>query len=46
MPSHLLNVLIILLQCFEAITVKTAVVNAFKMFKDENLDVDMIRFDS
>ncbi len=31
-----------LLQCFEAITVKTAVVNAFKMFKDENLDVDIL----
>ena len=31
-----------LLQCFEAITVKTAVVNAFKMFKDENIEVDML----
>ena len=31
-----------LLQCFEAITVKTAVVNSFKMFKDENLDVDIL----
>ena len=31
-----------LLQAFEAITVKSAVVNAFKMFKDENLDVDML----
>jgi len=31
-----------LLQSFEAITVKTAVVNAFKMFKEENLEVDML----
>jgi len=31
-----------LLQCFEAITVKTAVVNAFKMFKDENIEVDIL----
>ena len=31
-----------LLQSFEAITVKTAVVNAFKMFKEENLKVDML----
>lgn len=31
-----------LLQCFEAITVKSAVVNAFKMFKDENIEVDML----
>ena len=31
-----------LLQAFEAITVKTAVVNAFKMFKEENINVDML----
>jgi len=31
-----------LLQTFEAITVKTAVVNAFKMFKDENIEVDIL----
>jgi len=31
-----------LLQSFEAITVKNAVVNAFKMFKDENIEVDML----
>ena len=31
-----------LLQTFEAITVKTAVVNSFKMFKDENIEVDML----
>ena len=31
-----------LLQSFEAITVKTAVVNAFKMFKEENIEVDML----
>ena len=31
-----------LLQSFEAITVKTAVVNAFEMFKEENLEVDML----
>jgi hypothetical protein len=31
-----------LLQAFEAITVKTAVVNAFKMFKEEKLDVNML----
>ena len=31
-----------LLQAYEAITVKTAVVNAFEMFKEENLDVDML----
>lgn len=31
-----------LLQAFEAITVKTAVVNAFETFKKENLDVDML----
>ncbi len=31
-----------LLQAYEAITVKSAVVNAFKMFKDENLNVDML----
>ena len=31
-----------LLQSFEAITVKTAVVNAFKMFKDENIEVDIL----
>jgi len=31
-----------LLQSFEAITVKSAVVNAFKMFKEEKLDVDML----
>jgi len=31
-----------LLQSFEAITVKTAVVNAFKMFEKENLKVDML----
>ncbi len=31
-----------LLQAFEAITVKTAVVNAFKMFKEEKLNVDML----
>jgi hypothetical protein len=31
-----------LLQAFEAITVKTAVVNAFKMFKEEHLDVNML----
>lgn len=31
-----------LLQAYEAITVKSAVVNAFKMFKEEKLDVDML----
>jgi hypothetical protein len=31
-----------LLQSYEAITVKTAVVNAFKMFKEENINVDML----
>jgi len=31
-----------LLQAYEAITVKSAVVNAFKMFKEENLNVDML----
>jgi DNA polymerase-1 len=31
-----------LLQAYEAITVKTAVVNAFKMFKEENIAVDML----
>jgi len=31
-----------LLQAFEAITVKTAVVNAFTMFKQEKLDVNML----
>ena len=31
-----------LLQAFEAITVKTAVVNAFKMFKEEHLNVDIL----
>ena len=31
-----------LLQSFEAITVKTAVVNAFKMFEEENIKVDML----
>ena len=31
-----------LLQTFEAITVKTAVVNSFKMFKDENIEVDIL----
>ena len=31
-----------LLQAFEAITVKTAVVNAFTMFKEEKLDVNML----
>ena len=31
-----------LLQSFEAITVKTAVVNAFKMFDEENIKVDML----
>jgi DNA polymerase I-like protein with 3'-5' exonuclease and polymerase domains len=31
-----------LLQAYEAITVKSAVVNAFKMFKKEKLDVDML----
>ena len=31
-----------LLQAFEAITVKTAVVNAFKMFREEKLDVNML----
>lgn len=31
-----------LLQSFEAITVKTAVVNAFETFKKENLEVDML----
>lgn len=31
-----------LLQAFEACTVKSAVVNAFKMFKDENIEVDML----
>ena len=31
-----------LLQAYEAITVKSAVVNAFKMFKEEKLNVDML----
>ena len=31
-----------LLQTFEAITVKTAVVNSFEMFKDENIEVDIL----
>ena len=31
-----------LLQCFEAVTVKTAIVNAFKMFDKENLDVQIL----
>lgn len=31
-----------LLQCFEAITVKSAVVNAFDTFKKENIEVDML----
>ena len=31
-----------LLQAYEAITVKTAIVNAFKMFDDENIQVDML----
>ena len=31
-----------LLQSFEAITVKTAVANAFKMFEEENIKVDML----
>jgi len=31
-----------LLQSFEAITVKTAVVNSFKMFDEENLEVDIL----
>ena len=31
-----------LLQCFEAITVKSAVVNAFETFKKENIEVDML----
>lgn len=31
-----------LLQCYEAVTVKGAIVNAFKMFKEENLNVDML----
>jgi len=31
-----------LLQTFEAITVKTAVVNSFEMFKNENIEVDIL----
>ena len=31
-----------LLQSYEAISVKSAVVNAFKMFKDENIEVDIL----
>lgn len=31
-----------MLQCFEAVTVKTAISNAFKMFKEQGLDVQIL----